>query len=219
MAAVPGSILDPSPPGRRHFPGRDRVSAKHKPITVSFSATRHRAQCDCLQCRVDHNQISTHAQDTSVLTCDVMPIGEHLPAFHGSVVSFSSGLSGWSRQRSFETSVTTCQSTRRKNSEDLNLPAIQQAVKSQTSERIKQPPHPATNQWSQTMRLLSYSNHFKLLTDIIKHWTCCYCSLLPLHTSQYSSATLVGRKWLHDREIVARFSAGTEIFVSLSVQT
>ena len=89
MAAVPGSILDPSPPGRRHFPGRDRVSVKHKPITVSLSATRHLAQCDCLQCRVDHfmtlknNQISTHAQDTSVLRCDVMPIGEHLPAFRG----------------------------------------------------------------------------------------------------------------------------------------
>jgi hypothetical protein len=32
MAALPGSIPDPSPPGRRHFPGRGHVSVRERPI-------------------------------------------------------------------------------------------------------------------------------------------------------------------------------------------
>lgn len=38
VAAVPDSIPDPSPPGRRHFPGRDHVSERDRPITVRLIA-------------------------------------------------------------------------------------------------------------------------------------------------------------------------------------
>lgn len=56
MAALPGSIPDPSPLGRRHFPDLDHVSAKHKPITVSLLVAdkwvtyESRLCCNTLQC-------------------------------------------------------------------------------------------------------------------------------------------------------------------------
>lgn len=45
MAAVPDSIPDPSPPGRRHFPGRDHVSERERPITVRLLAAGWHAAC------------------------------------------------------------------------------------------------------------------------------------------------------------------------------
>jgi len=46
MAAVPGSIPDPSPPGRRHFPGRDHVSAKQTNHNEFLGSGKMRGLCE-----------------------------------------------------------------------------------------------------------------------------------------------------------------------------
>jgi len=46
MAALPGSIPDPSPPGRRHFPGRDHVSAKQTNHSESLGSRKIGGICE-----------------------------------------------------------------------------------------------------------------------------------------------------------------------------
>jgi len=55
MAAVPGSIPDPSPPDRRHFPGRDHVSEKQTNHSESLGRREMGGICESAGRKLVHS--------------------------------------------------------------------------------------------------------------------------------------------------------------------
>ena len=70
MAAVPGSIPDPSPPGRRHFPGRDHVSAKQTNHNESLRSGKMRGICDSVSQQYGNSFHSAVGSFVNTNQCD-----------------------------------------------------------------------------------------------------------------------------------------------------